>query len=103
LVISETLADGYFGVYRRHSGFGNLCPVMRIAALLKVISLLAACSSVVWLMPTPKLFTSGESGAFTGLPPLARGLSANPGDARVSCSPIASRVLRLAPKATPIN
>jgi hypothetical protein len=54
-------------------------------------------------MPTPKLFTSGESGAFTGLPPLARGLSANPGDARVSCSPIASRILRLAPKATPIN
>jgi esterase/lipase superfamily enzyme len=51
--------------------FSYFLPMLRIAHLLVTIWLLAACTSAVRLMPTPTLFTSGEPGAFTGLPPIA--------------------------------
>jgi esterase/lipase superfamily enzyme len=67
----ETLTDRYFGVYRRHGTFGYLPPMMRIATLLAALWLLAACSSVVRLMPTPALFTTGAPGVFDSLTPIA--------------------------------
>jgi esterase/lipase superfamily enzyme len=43
----------------------------RIPVLLAALWLLGACSSQVRLMPTPTLFTGGEAGAFTGVPPIS--------------------------------
>jgi esterase/lipase superfamily enzyme len=46
--------------------------MMRIAILFMTTWLLGACSSAVHLMPTPTLFTAGDSGPFSAVPLIAQ-------------------------------